>query len=131
MTPLQFTSFRDRLESASGFQSAQFREVEAVLGRRDASAAAAQPEGSAARARIEAAQGRRSVWGSFLRFLAARGHALAEDVLARDVTLAAGSPTSASRTSSSPSIATTPTRRSSRSGWSTSTRASRSGATAT
>jgi tryptophan 2,3-dioxygenase len=87
MTPLQFTSFRDRLESASGFQSAQFREVEAVLGRRDASAVAAQPEGSAARARIEAAQGRRSVWGSFLRFLVARGHGVAEDVLARDVAL--------------------------------------------
>src|SRR5207247_11183587 len=34
MTPLQFTSFRDRLESASGFQSAQCREPEAVLGRR-------------------------------------------------------------------------------------------------
>jgi len=88
MTPLQFTSFRDRLESASGFQSAQFREVEAVLGKREASAAAVHPEGSAGRARIEAAQRRRSVWGSFLRFLGARGHALAADVLARDVTLA-------------------------------------------
>ncbi|MEA2519174.1 MAG: tryptophan 2,3-dioxygenase, partial [Chloroflexota bacterium] len=88
ITPLQFLSFRDRLESASGFQSAQFREVEAVLGARDASAAAAQPEGSPARARIEAAQGRRSVWGSFLRYLAARGHGLADDVLARDATLA-------------------------------------------
>jgi tryptophan 2,3-dioxygenase len=87
MTPLQFTSFRDRLESASGFQSAQFREVEAVLGRRDPSAPAAQPAGSAVRARIEAAQNRRSVWGSFLRFLAARGSGLAADVLARDVTL--------------------------------------------
>ncbi len=88
MTPLQFTSFRDRLESASGFQSAQFREIEAVLGRREPSAAAAQPEGSPARARIEAAASRRSVWGSFLAYLAARGHALAEDTLARDVTLA-------------------------------------------
>jgi tryptophan 2,3-dioxygenase len=87
MTPLQFLSFRDRLESASGFQSAQFREVEAVLGIRDASAPVAQPAGSAGRARIEAAQRRRSVWGSFLGFLAARGHALADDVLARDVTL--------------------------------------------
>jgi tryptophan 2,3-dioxygenase len=87
ITPLQFLSFRDRLESASGFQSAQFREVEAVLGKRDASAVAAQPEGSAARARIEAAQARRSVWGSFLRFIDARGHVLADDVLARDVTL--------------------------------------------
>jgi tryptophan 2,3-dioxygenase len=86
MTPLQFTSFRDRLESASGFQSAQFREIEAVLGQRDPSGPALQPEG-AARARIEAAQARRSVWGSFLVYLGARGHALAEDVLARDVTL--------------------------------------------
>jgi tryptophan 2,3-dioxygenase len=87
MTPLQFLSFRDRLESASGFQSGQFREVEAVLGIRDGSAAAAQPEGSVARARIEAAQARRSVWGSFLQFLDARGHALADDVLARAVSL--------------------------------------------
>ena len=87
MTPLQFLSFRDRLESASGFQSAQFREVEAVLGRREPSAAAAQPDGSAARARIVAAQSRRSLWGSFLRYLAARGHALPDDALARDVTL--------------------------------------------
>jgi tryptophan 2,3-dioxygenase len=87
MTPLQFLSFRDRLESASGFQSAQFREVEAVLGKREASAAAAHPEASQGRARIEAAQRRRSVWGSFLVYLDARGHPLAEDVLGRDVTL--------------------------------------------
>jgi tryptophan 2,3-dioxygenase len=87
MTPLQFTSFRDRLESASGFQSAQFREVEAVLGKREAAAATAHPEGSVGRARIEAAQARRSVWGSFLVYLVARGHHLADDVLARDVAL--------------------------------------------
>ena len=31
MTPLEFNSFRGFLESASGFQSAQFRELEAVL----------------------------------------------------------------------------------------------------
>jgi tryptophan 2,3-dioxygenase len=34
MTPRQFTSFRTRLEAASGFQSKQFRELEAVLGAR-------------------------------------------------------------------------------------------------
>ena len=32
MTPLSFNSFRDRLETASGFQSVQFREFEFVLG---------------------------------------------------------------------------------------------------
>ena len=32
MTPVQFNSFRSRLDSASGFQSAQFRELEFVSG---------------------------------------------------------------------------------------------------
>lgn len=32
MSPRQFTSFRDRLDSSSGFQSWQFRDVERVLG---------------------------------------------------------------------------------------------------
>ncbi len=32
MTPLEFLSFRDRLQSASGFQSIQFRELETLLG---------------------------------------------------------------------------------------------------
>ena len=55
MTPLQFLSFRDRLDSASGFQSAGFRQVEALLGvRRPAAAAAAQPD------RSERATGRRA-----------------------------------------------------------------------
>jgi len=32
MTPMSFTSFRDRLETSSGFQSSQYRELEFVLG---------------------------------------------------------------------------------------------------
>lgn len=32
MTPMSFTSFRDRLETSSGFQSTQFREFEYLLG---------------------------------------------------------------------------------------------------
>src|SRR5207302_11029947 len=32
MTPSSFSSFRDRLETASGFQSVQFREIEFALG---------------------------------------------------------------------------------------------------
>ncbi len=32
MTPMSFSSFRERLETASGFQSTQFREMEFVLG---------------------------------------------------------------------------------------------------
>src|SRR3569623_672829 len=46
MTPSQFSTFRTRLASASGFQSAQFRELEAILGRRDEGALAAYAEDS-------------------------------------------------------------------------------------
>src|SRR5919202_273434 len=59
MTPSQFSSFRMRLESASGFQSAQFRELEAILGRRDEAALEAYAEDSPDRERIAAAPTRR------------------------------------------------------------------------
>jgi tryptophan 2,3-dioxygenase len=46
MTPVQFLAFRERLESSSGFQSGQFRELEAILGRRDRGVLTAYHEGS-------------------------------------------------------------------------------------
>jgi tryptophan 2,3-dioxygenase len=79
MTPLQFLSFRDRLDSASGFQSAGFRALEAMLGSRDPAAIEAQPEGSDARRSVEEAQAATSVWESFLGYLAERGHPLPPD----------------------------------------------------
>ncbi|CAB4623768.1 unannotated protein [freshwater metagenome] len=98
MTPLQFNSFRGRLSSASGFQSAQFRELEAVLGRRDQAGSDAKPgtgmsiaahlvPGSAARIRVENAMNRPSVYDSALKYFASRGHAIPNDVLNRDVAL--------------------------------------------
>jgi tryptophan 2,3-dioxygenase len=98
MTPLQFNTFRGRLQSASGFQSAQFRELEAVLGRRDQAGAGAEKhtgmgmaehliEGSPARARVEAAMTRPSLWDSALRYLASRGHTVPDEVLGRDVSV--------------------------------------------
>ena len=56
MTPQQFLSFRDRLDSASGFESAGFRALEAMLGARDRGAVLGQPEGSAGRRAIEEAR---------------------------------------------------------------------------
>jgi tryptophan 2,3-dioxygenase len=79
ITPLQFLSFRDRLESASGFQSAGFRAIEAMLGSREASSVEAQPEGSLARRTVEEAQASTSVWESFLGYLAERDHAVPAD----------------------------------------------------
>ncbi len=74
MTPLQFNSFRARLESSSGFQSAQFREFEAVLGRRkDIPVNLLDDDQSTS---LEAVLSRRSLWGSTLVLLSARGHAI-------------------------------------------------------
>lgn len=98
MTPLQFNSFRDRLTSASGFQSAQFRELEAVLGRRDQAGADADKKsgmgmadhlvpGSPARQRVEAAMSRASLWDSALRYFNTR-MPMPETALNRDVTRA-------------------------------------------
>lgn len=74
MSPRQFTAFRDRLDASSGFQSAQFRELEAVLGRRDPSMLTPYAEGSEARVRIEAAMDRPAVFDSFLVHLRAAGY---------------------------------------------------------
>ncbi len=86
MTPVQFLTFRERLESASGFQSGQFRELEAILGRRDAGVLTAYHEGSVDYERVKAAMARPSVYDSFLRYLAEKGYPVPADDLKRDVT---------------------------------------------
>jgi tryptophan 2,3-dioxygenase len=86
ITPVQFLSFRDRLESASGFQSAQFRELEAVLGRRDRRVLGAYEEGGEAYGRLEAAMARRSLYDSFLVYLSRSGYDVPAEQLERDVT---------------------------------------------
>jgi tryptophan 2,3-dioxygenase len=85
MTPRQFTSFRGRLAAASGFQSMQFRELEAVLGRRDASVLDHYAPQSDARRRLAAAMARPSLFDSFLRYLDGRGYVVAPAALHRDV----------------------------------------------
>ena len=85
MTPRQFLGFRDRLDAASGFQSAQFRELEAVLGRRDAGVFEHYPQDSDARRRIAGAMTRPSLFDSFLRYLATQGYAVPASALERDV----------------------------------------------
>mgnify|MGYP003694050561 CR=1 FL=1 len=53
MTPLEFLSFRERLEAASGFQSDQFRQIEFLLGVKSEQAIMRFPDGSRARAALE------------------------------------------------------------------------------
>ncbi|WP_336921566.1 tryptophan 2,3-dioxygenase [Aquipuribacter sp. SD81] len=77
MTPLEFASFRAHLESGSGFQSAQFREVEFVLGLKDP-AALRRAEHDEARARLQRRLDAPSLWDALLAHLARTGHPVAE-----------------------------------------------------
>jgi tryptophan 2,3-dioxygenase len=85
MTPLEFLSFRARLESGSGFQSFQFREFEFVLGVKDARALERVPAGHEVRARMERRLGEPTLWDSFLRYLVTTGHPVPAAALKRDV----------------------------------------------
>jgi tryptophan 2,3-dioxygenase len=85
MTPMSFSSFRDRLETTSGFESVQFRELEFVLGHRRRKVIDAFPEESAARVRLERTLARPSVYDSFLRYLSLLGYPIPPEVLNRDL----------------------------------------------
>lgn len=85
LTPRQFNNFREKLGNGSGAQSAQFREIEAVLGRRDRRMYEYFHAGSDERTRIEAAVHRPSVFDSLLRFLALHGYEVPRSALNRDV----------------------------------------------
>jgi tryptophan 2,3-dioxygenase len=87
MTPVSFSSFRYRLDAASGFQSFQFRELEIVLGHRVSGMAERMPEGSDERKRVEQLLREPSVYDSFLRFLALHEYEIPKEALERDVSL--------------------------------------------
>ena len=86
MTPLEFLSFRARLEAASGFQSDQFRQIEFMLGAKSESAIARFPEGSRARDALLRRYSAPTVWDAFLHYLAREGYRVPDAQLARDVT---------------------------------------------
>ncbi|MEZ4413132.1 MAG: tryptophan 2,3-dioxygenase family protein [Gemmatimonadales bacterium] len=86
MTPLEFLSFRDRLESGSGFQSFQFREFEFALGHKQRSALERYPEGSAHRQLLERRFAASTLWDGFLGYLSQEGAAIPAEALTRDVT---------------------------------------------
>ena len=86
MTPLEFLTFRQRLEAASGFQSDQFRQIEFLLGAKREQAIQQFPEGSRARAALQQRFGAPTLWDAFLRYLAREGYAVPPAHLTRDVT---------------------------------------------
>jgi tryptophan 2,3-dioxygenase len=87
LTPMSFSSFRDRLDKASGFQSVQFREMEFLLGYKRQDMLCYQPTGSPAVDRLTQRLHEPSVVDAFYAFLAAQGVAIPSTLLNRDKTL--------------------------------------------
>ncbi len=85
MTPMSFNSFRSRLDTASGFESAQFREFEFVLGHKRESALRHYPENSAEYASLARRLAAPTLWDAFLRYLAGQGFPIPTAELERDV----------------------------------------------
>jgi tryptophan 2,3-dioxygenase len=89
MTPMSFASFRDRLDTSSGFQSYQFREVEFILGYKRPEVLSffkpSDPGYDAIRKRL----GERSIIDSLYDFLQRQGVAIPAQLRQRDNTLPA------------------------------------------
>ncbi|MGF1598492.1 MAG: tryptophan 2,3-dioxygenase [Acidimicrobiales bacterium] len=86
MTPVEFVSFRSFLANSSGFQSAQFREIEYTLGVKNPSHlerfAGNEREGTNLTRRYH----RPSLWDAFCRYVARQGYDVPAELLGRDVT---------------------------------------------
>ena len=85
MTPTSFASFRHRLETASGFESVQFRKLEFILGHKRESALLHYPEGSTEREELERCLAEPTVWDAFLAYVDAQGFRIPPAALSRDV----------------------------------------------
>jgi tryptophan 2,3-dioxygenase len=85
MTPLEFLSFRERLDAASGFQSDQFRQIEFLLGMKSAHAIERFAAGGRARTALEARYRAATLWDAFLRYLSRERYPVPASQLSRDV----------------------------------------------
>lgn len=86
MTPLEFVAFRDRLETASGSQSFQFRELEFLLGLKQSNVLEDFDHDSEGRNRLQQRLVEPTVWDALGSYLLRRGYAVPTDLLQRDVT---------------------------------------------
>ena len=87
MTPMSFTSFRDRLDTASGFQSAQFRELEFLLGYKRPEMLKYQQPGAPRFAELQRRLKEPSLVDHFHDFLEHHGVDIPADLRAKDMTL--------------------------------------------
>ena len=86
LTPSEYAEIRPFLATSSGFQSAQYREVEFLLGNKDADMVRVFKHDPVVQDELDGLLHEPSLYDEFLAFLARRGYAVPPDVLARDVT---------------------------------------------
>ena len=84
LTPLDFLTFRDRLGSASGLQSYQYREFEYLLGAKDPRMLATLKHEPEAIDHLKAVMAEPSLYDEVLRLLARRGLPVPADQIDRD-----------------------------------------------
>lgn len=87
LTPTEYSEFRDVLQSASGFQSLQYRMVEFLLGNKNAALVNVFDHEPEQKALLAEALNAPSIYDEFLRFLARSGHDVPKQHLERDWTL--------------------------------------------
>lgn len=85
LTPVEYLQFRDALGRASGFQSAQYRTVEFLLGNKTPAMVRVFDHEPAARDALAADLDSPSLYDAFLAHLARLGHDVPAAVLQRDV----------------------------------------------
>ena len=84
LTPSEYAEIRPFLATSSGFQSAQYREVEFLLGNKDAEMVKVFGHDPAARDQLATLLHEPSLYDEFLRHLAREGYAVPADLLDRD-----------------------------------------------
>ena len=87
MTPADYTVMRGRLGTSSGFQSDQYREIEFMLGNKNAAMADLHLDEPDVHERLSQELKTPSLYDEALRLLARRGFAMPADRLERDFTL--------------------------------------------
>jgi tryptophan 2,3-dioxygenase len=88
LTPSEYLEFRGVLGPSSGFQSLQYRQIEFLLGNKNAEMLKVFAHDSAAQAKLREVLEAPGLYDEFLRYLARHGHAVPAELLDRDWTKA-------------------------------------------
>lgn len=84
MTPSEYSLFRDSLAQSSGFQSAQYREIEFLVGNKNQALLKPHAHDAGNHARLETRLAEPSLYDVVIQVLARHGFDLPDDLLSRD-----------------------------------------------